>query len=53
MSFALAAGNTNPQGTADPPPGSGHRESAFDAALLSLLDDYYLASARGSGGSAG
>jgi len=37
-SFALAAGNTNPQGIADPPPGGG--EGAYDAALLSLLDDY-------------
>jgi hypothetical protein len=35
-SFALAAGNTNPQGIADPPAGGG---DSYDAALLSLLGE--------------
>jgi hypothetical protein len=36
-SFALAAGNTNPQGIADPPPGTG--TSAYDSALLAVIGD--------------
>ena len=39
-SFALAAGNTNPQGIADPPATTSGGAVAYDAALLSLLDDY-------------
>ena len=39
-SFALAAGNTNPQGIADPPVAVGGGAAANDAALISLLDDY-------------
>ncbi|HEY2414993.1 MAG TPA: Calx-beta domain-containing protein [Pirellulaceae bacterium] len=35
--FALASGNTNPQGIADPPPSS--HASATDAALLLLMSD--------------
>jgi hypothetical protein len=42
-SFALAPGNTNPQGIADPPAGGGH---AYDLALLSLLDDLDVTSAK-------
>jgi hypothetical protein len=50
-SFALAAGNTNPQGIADPPPGAGtalaggrsvsrpSTDSSFDAALLSIVGE--------------
>jgi hypothetical protein len=43
-SFALAAGNTNPQGIADPPVDlpadrSVTQPAEFDAALLSLLED--------------
>ena len=46
-SFALAAGNTNPQGIADPPPPSLTRSvsegqsasDSFDAALLELVSD--------------
>ena len=44
-SFALAAGNTNPQGIADPPVAPGASAAAYDAALLSLFEDY-LASGR-------
>ena len=40
-SFALAAGNSNPQGIADPPPHSiGAADAAiYDAALLSLMEE--------------
>lgn len=41
-SFALAAGNTNPQGIADPPAGGGYADSAFDSALLSLIGELDL-----------
>ena len=38
--FALAAGNTNPQGIADPPPpSSGTAAATQDAALLSLMEE--------------
>ena len=39
--FALAVGNTNPQGIADPPPHSNGAANAaiHDAALLSLMDE--------------
>ena len=37
-SFALTAGNTNPQGIADPPSPSS-AGSAFDYALLGILNE--------------
>jgi len=45
-SFALAASNTNPQGIADPPVASGDGAAAYDAALLSLFDEYLASSKR-------
>ena len=38
-SFALAAGNTNPQGIADPPVATADSAAAYDAALQSLFDE--------------
>ncbi|HUE74874.1 MAG TPA: S8 family serine peptidase [Pirellulaceae bacterium] len=39
-SFALAAGNTNPQGIADPPPPVSSEAAAIDYALLALLSEF-------------
>jgi hypothetical protein len=38
-SFALAAGNTNPQGIADPPVRGSSSLSSFDSALLSVVGE--------------